>query len=414
LNTAEQVTRLPSGLTIATERVPGAFAASVWVSVGSRDESAELSGITHLVEHLAFKGTASRTSRELSMAAERHGGDLNAVTSKEYTAFETRLPAGMSDLAVELLADLTTRARLDADDLESERLVIIEELAMDEDLPDDRVHTLLAETLFGDHPLGRETAGSEATVSAMTHEQVVAHVNQWYRPNSMVLAMAGDLDHDDVCAAAAAQFARPAADIERARTTPTMTMGERRELAKDVEQTHIALAVPGLPREHPDREVLDVLSHVLGGGPASRLFDEVREQRGLAYSIYSSLVSYADIGALLVSVGTSPKHASDVEKVIADQFAALVAEPISDEELDVAIGFLTGVYVLGLEDTGARAGRLGAQLTLRNRLIDVDQQIERYRAISVTDVHRVATQLLSATPTVALVGPSTRRSRPRS
>jgi predicted Zn-dependent peptidase len=285
---------------------------------------------------------------------------------------------------------------------------------MDEDLPDDRVHTLLAETLFGDHPLGRETAGSEATVSAMTHEQVVAHVNQWYRPNSMVLAMAGDLDHETVCEAAEAQFVQPEADIERQRTTPTMTMGERRELTKDVEQTHIALAVPGLPREHPDREVLDVLSHVLGGGPASRLFDEIREQRGLAYSVYSSVVSYADIGALLVSVGTSPKHAADVEKVIADQFAAFVAEPITDEELDVAIGFLTGVDILGLEDTGARAGRLGAQLTLRNQLIDVDAQIERYRAITAADVHRVASACLGASPTVAVVGPSTRRSRAHS
>jgi predicted Zn-dependent peptidase len=405
--TSEQISHLPNGLTIATERVPSArsVAASLWVAVGARDESAAHSGITHLVEHMVFKGTSQRSSRDLTMAAERFGGDLNAVTSKEYTAFETRLPAEQAELAVELLADLATRARLNADDLESEKQVVIEELAMDADLPDDRVHTLLSETLFGDHPLGRETAGSPQTVAAFSAEDLRGHVDRWYRPERMVLAAAGNIDHDQICAAAMQQFERENGQAVPSRTTPPISMGQRAEVNKDVEQTHLAMALPGLPRGHRSREALDVLNHVLGGGPASRLFDQIREQRGLAYSVYSSVASYNDLGVLVISVGTSPKHLADVESVIAHELARLVAEPLSDEELEVAIGFLTGMYVLGLEDTGARAGRLGAQLTLRGQLLDIDDQIARYRAVTAAEVRDIASELLSVAPTVAIVGP---------
>jgi len=407
-----QTTVLASGLRVVTERMPDARSVCVgaWVGVGARDEPAEQSGVSHFLEHLLFKGTTTRSAKAIAEAVDRVGGEMNAFTTKEYTAYYTRLPAEHLALGVELLGDVLTEPALRDSDVEAERQVILEELLMDADLLDDRVHVLLAESLFPGHPLGRETAGEPATVSAITAEQVRAFFAEWYRPRNIVVAAAGALAHDEVVARVEDAFARATpGGAAPQRTTPDGRVRPLATMRRRGEQVHLALGVRGLPRRHPDREALDVLNHVLGGGMSSRLFDEIREQRGLAYAVYSSATSYADTGAVMIYAGTSPARVPEVLALVEAQLDQLVHRGVTDEELAVAKGYLEGAFLLGLEDSASRMARLGGALSCIGDVRTVDEQVCRYRAVTADDVARVARALLAGTRSLAAVGPVTRK-----
>ena len=316
---SEQITQLASGLTIATDRVPAArsVAIGVWVAVGSRDEPAELSGVSHFLEHLLFKGTPTRSATDISRVVDRVGGDINAFTSKEYTAYYCRMPTRHGATGIELLGDVLTRSLITDDDVESERQVILEELAMDDDSPDDVALRTLTRQLFGDHGLGRDTAGERATVRAITAADVREFFAAHYRTGATTVAVAGDVDHDEVVAAVDAgvrRRCRPATAASPgrrpARPRPTSTIDD------DSEQVHLAIGGRSVPRDDPDREALDVVNHVFGGGLSSRLFDEIRERRGLAYSVYSATSAYADAGAWSVYAGAMPEHAGEVARLV--------------------------------------------------------------------------------------------------
>jgi predicted Zn-dependent peptidase len=402
-----RITQLDSGLTVATEHVPGALsvATGVWVGVGSRDEPPELSGVSHFLEHLLFKGTPTRSSQEISRSVDRVGGDFNAFTAKEYTAYYCRLPARHATFGVDLLGDVLIRPALREADVDSERLVILEELAMDDDSPDDVAHRMFAAQLFADHPLGRETAGDRDTVQAINADDVRRFFESHYHAGSMVVTLAGPIDHDVALQMVATSFA----DVRHTGTTPSRNaptaIGGSDSLDDDTEQVHIVMGGRALARGDEDREALDVVNHVFGGGLSSRLFEEIRERRGLAYSVYSGASAYTDSGAFQMYAGTQPEHGDEVIELMRSELDRLISDGITDDELDVATGYLTGAFELGLEDTGARMARNGGQLITTGAVRPIDEQVARWAAVDQTAVKRTIARVFTDDPITVTVGP---------
>ncbi len=404
----EIVSELDDGLTIATDRVPGArsVAIGVWVAAGSRDEPAELSGVSHFLEHLLFKGTTSRSAVDISRAVDRVGGDINAFTAKEYTAYYCRLPRRHVDTGIELLGDVLTAPLLADEDVESERQVILEELAMDDDSPDDVALRTLTRRLFGDHGLGRETAGERGTVKSITAADIRRFFQRYYRTGNVILSVAGDVDHEEITDRVAEAFAAMPTGYERPpRTRPGPVEGDI-DVEDDSEQVHLAIGGRAIARDDPDREALDVVNHIFGGGLSSRLFDEIRERRGLAYSVFSATSTYTGTGSWSVYAGAMPEHAGEVRRLVGQELERLVTNGVTDDELAVAIGYLTGAYELGLEDTGARMSRLGAMLVTLGEVIPVDEQIARWERVTHDDVHRVLERVYAPPPVTVRVGPA--------
>jgi predicted Zn-dependent peptidase len=403
-----RITQLDSGLTVATERVPGALsvATGVWVGVGSRDEPDALSGVSHFLEHLLFKGTDTRSAQELARGVDRRGGDFNAFTSKEYTAYYCRLPARHASFCIELLGDVLTRPALRDDDVNGERQVILEELAMDDDSPDDVAHRRFSAALFEGHALGRDPAGDREHVLAITPDDVRSFFEQHYRSGAMIVTAAGPLAHDEMLAEIERCFAGVAMGGARPVRTGPGVQGAGDSIDDDSEQVHIVIGGRSLARNDPRREALDVVNHVFGGGLSSRLFEEIRESRGLAYAVYSGVSSYSDAGVFQMYAGTQPEHADEVQDLMVTELNKLVADGITDEELEVAVGYLTGAFELGLEDTGARMARNGGLLLTSGAVRPIDEQVARWAAVDQTAVTDVIRDVLTADQIVVTVGPT--------
>lgn len=392
------ITHLDNGLTVATERVPGARSVAIgaWVAVGARDEADDRAGVSHFLEHVLFKGTLHRSAHEIATAIERVGGDLNAFTAKEYTAYHCRVPHTHLESAVLVLGDVVVSPALRDDDIESERSVILEELAMDDDSPEDVVHRHLNAALFPGHPLGRDTGGDRDSVARVTPDDVRGFLEHWYTASNTVVAVAGPVTHDDVVRHVSSAFGGLRAGGERPlRRPPSQAPAGDVALRDDVEQAQLAVGMRGLARGDDRREALDVVVHALGGGPSSRLFEEIRERRGLAYTVYAAASAYDDAGIVAVYAGTSGDNADVVQDLIDDEIERLCRDGITDDELDVAVGYLSGSYLLGLEDTGARMGRVGAQLATRGRVRPVEEQIARWRAVTADDALAVAREVFT-------------------
>jgi predicted Zn-dependent peptidase len=403
-----RITRLDSGLTVAIECVPDTLsvAAGVWVGVGSRDEPGDRAGLSHFLEHLLFKGTADRSAQQIARSVDRVGGDFNAFTTKEYTAYYCRLPARHGAFAIELLGDVLVHPSLRPEDIESERQVILEELAMDDDSPDDVAHRAFAEALFAGHPLGRSPAGTRDTVKATSPTEVRDFFEAHYGAEHMVVSLAGPGDPDEMLAMVAAAFAdvRPArAAVDR---EPPRTGSGDVALDDDSEQLHIVLGGASLARGDADRESLDVVNHVLGGGLSSRLFESIREQRGLVYTVFSGVSAYSDAGAYQLYAGTSPEHGDEVIALMRHEIDLLRSDGIDDEELAVAVGYLTGAFELGLEDNGARMSRTGGQLVTTGAVRPIDDQVARWQAVDHDAVRRVIGRVFTGDPILVTVGPS--------
>lgn len=404
----EHVSVLDSGLTVATDRVHGArsVAIGVWVGVGSRDEPPGLAGASHFLEHLLFKGTPTRTATDISRSIDRVGGDINAFTAKEYTSYYCRLPARHTAIGIDLLGDVLTRSTLTDDDVESERQVILEELAMDDDAPDDVALRTLTQQLFPDHGLGRDTAGGRETVRSIAAPAIRRFYAEHYTTGSTVVALAGDIEHENVVAAVDTAFAAMPLGDGRVPRHPPGGHGESLRIDDDSEQVHLTIGGRAVRRDDPDREVLDVVNHVFGGGLSSRLFDEIRERRGLAYSVYSATSSYADAGAWSVYAGSMPEHVGQVDRLIRREIDRLVSGGITADELDVAVGYLTGAYELGLEDTGARMSRLGGMLITLGKVHSVEEQIARWDKVTRDEAARVIDEVFGdGDPITVTVGP---------
>ena len=315
-----ETTTLADGLRIVTERMPEATSVSVgfYVGVGSRDEPDQLSGASHFLEHLLFKGTEERSARSISMAVDAVGGEMNAFTSREHTAYYTRLPAAHLAFGLELLSDVVERPAFRANEIDAEREVILEELLMAEDTPDDVLHMELMEAVFPGHPLGRETLGVPETIEALGRDEIAGFHAEHYRPANVVVVAAGDLEHDAVVEGVAACLSDVAGGVAPLRVEPTPDLEPLVVVHRPTEQVHLMFGWRALYYDDPDRYAFYVANHVLGGGMSSRLFQEIREERGLAYSVYSSMSSYSDCGLATVYAGTAPKHTDEVLTVLDD------------------------------------------------------------------------------------------------
>ncbi|HVL99796.1 MAG TPA: pitrilysin family protein [Egibacteraceae bacterium] len=404
-----RATTLPSGTRIVTEAMPGVRSVAVgfWIGCGSRDERGPVAGASHFLEHLLFKGTQRRSAKEIAETVDAVGGDLNAFTSKEYTCFYARCIDRDLPLAVDVLGDMITSARLRSADVDAERDVVLEEISMHLDTPDDLVHSVFSAAHFGTHPLGREVLGSEASITAMRRDQINRYYRRQYVPSNLVVAAAGSLDHDRVVQLVSEALADARAGDGRSRRTPPEAAGEPRTALrhKPTEQTHLVLGGPGLRRADERRWAAAVLNQALGGGMASRLFQEVRERRGLVYTVYTYHGMHADTGTFAVYAGTAPHKVDEVLHTVRTEFAKALDAGLTEEELDRAKGSVAGSMILGLEDTGSRMNRLGKSVITGTPLLTLDEMIAAVGAVSLYDVAAVGQLLLGGPFTLAMVGP---------
>ena len=393
----------------------GARSASVgvWVDVGSRDETAAEHGCSHFLEHLLFKGTEQRSALDISVELDAVGGELNAFTGKEYTCFHARVLGEDLDLAVDVLGDMVTSSLIEDREVDAERDVILDEIAMHDDDPDDLVHDLLAATAWGEQtPLGRPVAGTASSIAALDRATVADFWSRHYRPEAMVVSVAGALDHDRVVDQVLRGFGRRGFLAGAASPTPARaggptlvaTPGEAR-LRRPFEQANVVLAVQGLTRRDPDRYALGVLNTALGGGTSSRLFQEVRERRGLAYSVFSFASHHADAGLVGVSVGCLPDRLDDVLATVRGELARVADQGLEAHEIALGQGQLRGGLVLGLEDPASRMHRLGKAELVHRELLGVDEVLDRVAAVTLEDVRRVAGEVLTRPEVLAVVGP---------
>ncbi len=402
-----RITVLDGGLTVVTEKMSDVRSASIgfWVGTGSVDEPPAQAGASHFLEHLLFKGTADRTARSIALAVDSVGGDMNAFTTKEYTTFYLRLLADDALMGVDLLSDIIWSPAFRAEEFESERQVILEEILMHADEPADLVHDVLAEALYPNHPLGREVLGDAATVSAMTRDDVAVFHDQHYRPGNVVVAAAGAVDHDRIVERLTARTDGRSGGGPPRRAAPTGGLLPRLAVERDSEQAHLAVAVPGPDREDEDRHAMAMVEHVLGGGMSSRLFQSIREERGLAYSVYAYRLGFQGAGAVAVYAGTSPGQAGEVLRLIGAEIERIAEDGITAEEMEAARGHVRGAMALGLEDSGARMSRIGHSQLVHGRVLTLDEIERRLSTLTVGHVNEVARRWLGGPRTVAVVGP---------
>lgn len=411
-------TVLPGGLRVVTEAVPSvrSVAFGIWVGIGSRDESPALSGTTHYLEHLLFKGTPRRSSLEIAAAMDAVGGESNAFTAKEYTCYYARVIDTDLPLAVDVVSDMVTSSLIEERDVESERGVILEEIAMHDDDPGDAVHDEFASALFGEAPLGRPILGTVETITSLSRDEIAGYYRDRYQPEDIVVAAAGNVEHGHVVELVHKAFVDAGAleDHGRSPRPPRIggpggpgadAAGRVRLVPRRTEQANLLLGAPGLSRTDERRFTLGVLNAALGGGMSSRLFQEVREKRGLAYAVYSYSAGYADTGLFCVYAGCQPAKADEVLAIFRDELAKAIDGGITDEELARGKGQMRGSFVLGQEDTGSRMSRIGKSELVHKELLSVDEILRRIDAVTLDDVRAVARSVLGGPLTLAVVGP---------
>jgi predicted Zn-dependent peptidase len=410
-----QRTVLPGGLRVITETLPSVRSAAlgIWAGVGSRDEGPRHAGATHYLEHLLFKGTSRRSALEISASMDAVGGELNAFTAKEYTCYYARVLDADLPLAIDVLSDMVTSSLLEPKDVDAERGVILEEIAMNEDDPADLVHEAFAAQLFGDTPLGRPILGTVDSINGISRDRIAEHYRARYTPDALVVAAAGNLSHERVVSLVQAAFGPALAGSAASPLAPRLTGTEAdsavgtgvRLLSRPVEQANVVLGCAGLSRTDGRRFALGVLNAALGGGMSSRLFQEVREKRGLAYSVYSFSSQHADCGQWGVYAGCLPAKADDVLAICQDEVAKVIDGGLTDEELARGKGQLRGSIVLGLEDPSSRMSRLGKSELVYPALEPVDDILAEIERVSHDDVRRVAAEILGQPKALAVVGP---------
>ncbi|MGH2658727.1 MAG: M16 family metallopeptidase [Actinomycetota bacterium] len=407
-------TEFESGLRVVTERMPGVRSAALgfWVLAGSRDEPPRISGSSHFLEHLLFKGTKTRTARDIAEAFDAVGGDVNAFTAKEYTCFYSRVRDRDLPIAVDHLCDMLENSVIRTADFEAERQVILEEIHMHEDAPDDLIHDLLNETLWPEHPLGRPILGTVQSITAATRDQVRRFYKRHYLPGSFVVVAAGNVQHD-----ALIDLIRLHMDPGRVRSegpslwnrreagSSPVSSGQTLVKRRKTEQAHICIGTNGLSRTDPDRFAFGIVNNALGGGMSSRLFQEIREKRGLAYSVYSYHTMYVEAGLFAAYAGTTPNRAREVLGILREQLADVADGGLTEGEFERAKGHMKGSLVLSLEDPGGRMSRLGKSEISHGEILTVSQILQRIEAVTLDDARGVAKRVLSQPTALAVLGP---------
>jgi len=389
-----KITRLPNGLTILTEHMPGlrSISLGLWVRRGSRHESPDLNGVCHFIEHAVFKGSNRRTAHEIATESDRLGGQLDAYTTHELTGFATKVVDTSLPEAFDLLVDLVTNPRFDAKDLKLERNVIIEEMKMIEDTPDELLGELFNAAYFPDHSLGRPIEGTVETVSSFNRSTTVEFHARNFAPANLVLAAAGNLNHDQLVDLAVAKLAPATGQLAdghhpRAPAPAAPILIERK---RDLEQAHLIVAAPWPSARSDDRYAASMLGTILGGGTSSRLWQSIREERGLAYSIGAGGNTFTDIGLFTIYAGASPAHIDQVLDLSLKELRRAVREPVTADELRLAKDQAKSSVLLSLESSSARAGALARQEIIHGRRISPDEIIQRIESVTEDDALRVA------------------------
>ncbi len=408
-------TVLPGGLRIITEHMPNVRSAAigVWVNVGSRDEVASQTGSAHYLEHLLFKGTKNRSALDISSTIDAVGGEMNAFTSKEYTCFYTRVLDTSVPTAIDILIDMITSATISSYDVDSERQVVLEEISMRDDDPSDLVHEHFASAMFGDAPLGRSILGTSENISSLSRRSVHGFYRKYYTPDRIVVAIAGNVDHAQVVKRLRKAFETGGVDLsgDVAPFVPTKNKAKVNRtgglvtFAKTTEQSNVVMGVPGLDRADERRYQLTLLNAILGGGMSSRLFQEVREKRGLVYTVYSFAQQFQDSGIVGVYAGCNPKRLETVREVCTDVLLDLAKNGVTADELDRAKGQVAGGMVLGLEDTSSRMSRIARSEMNNGYVPSVSEVLARVNAVTIEEVNALAHHLWSQEWLTAVVGP---------
>ncbi|HZK58620.1 MAG TPA: pitrilysin family protein [Cryobacterium sp.] len=406
---------LPSGVRILSEHVPGSRSLTIgyWVAVGSRDEQPGHFGSTHFLEHLLFKGTQKRTALDIAVAFDSVGGEHNAMTAKEYTCYYAKVQDRDLAMAVEVLTDMLTSSLLDPVEFENERGVILEELAMADDDPADVANERFFEAVMGEHPLGRPIGGSPETIQAATRTAVWEHYLANYRPQDLVVTVAGAVDHDVLVAAVTRALALAGWDLSefaapvgrRVGAPAIISQGKPVTIVKrPLEQANLLIGVPGLVAADERRVTMSVLNSIFGGGMSSRLFQEVREKRGLAYSVYSFAPGYSDAGLFGMYAGCTPAKAGQVVELMLSELNRLAEHGVTADEMRRASGQLSGASALALEDSDTRMSRLGRSEITLGEFVDLDEALRRLALVTADDVQALAAELVARPLSVAAVG----------
>ena len=391
------------------EPIPTARSVSmgVWVHTGTRDETPEVNGISHFLEHMFFKGTGTYTARQLAEVFDGIGGQVNAFTTKEYTCFHARVLDEHADLALSTLADMMFDSQFDPVELEREKRVVIEEIKMYEDNPEELVHDLIVEHVYPDHPLGANRLGTEETLSGVDRIRLLDYVEHRYTPREWVISLAGKIDPDATMATLERLFGgfrrQPKDAPERA---PVFFARERYE-ARPIEQVHVCLATPGFRYDDPRTYTMALLNNILGASSSSRLFQEIREERGLAYNVFSYHNSFRDCGLLTLYFGSSPAQAQTVLDVLLETVGQLVSGGVTEEELRKAKNQVKGSLILSMESTSNWMSRIGKNQLLLGRQIEWDETISLIEGVAVPDVLRVAGELFRGPLSMVAIGPET-------
>lgn len=408
---------LPGGVRVLTESMPSLRSATIgaWVGVGSRDETDGHFGSTHFLEHLLFKGTARRSAMDIAQAFDEVGGEANAATGKEHTCYYARVRDTDLPMALDVIADMVTSARIDSGELETERGVILEELAMSDDDPTDVVHEEFSKAVLAGHALGRPIGGTPATIRAVPRDAVWEHYKWHYRPETLVISAAGGVDHDQLCAQVSSALTDggwhlDAAAAPRERRNgdeiPGLgVLGTETTIRRSVEQANVIIGTLGLPASDDRRFTLSVMNAAFGGSMSSRLFQEIREKRGLAYSTYAFASGNGGAGVFGMYAGCAPRNVDQVSDLLSAELEKLADSGLTPEELQRSIGQLSGGIVLGLEDSGSRMSRLGKAELVHGELLTISETLERVRAVTCADVQELAADLASRSRSMVRVGP---------
>ncbi|MDF2571259.1 MAG: putative zinc protease [Sporomusa sp.] len=382
---------LPNGIRVVSETIPyvKSVTMGIWIGTGSRFEEEHNHGISHFIEHLMFKGTTQRSAKDIAEVVDAVGGQLNAFTAKEYTCYYLKVLDSHSDLAMDILSDMLLASKFAEEDIERERQVVIEEVHMYEDSPDELVHDVHLETVWPSHPLGRNILGTTESIERFNRELVMEYYRNFYTPENMVIAAAGNISHEELVELASRYFStmsgkRRIMAITPPRLTPSQTI-----ISKDIEQVHVCLGTLSVPQDYPEIYPVHIMNNVLGGGISSRLFQSIREERGLAYSVYSYQNNYKDAGLLTVYAGTRPSNINQVLDLIMENLKELKNKGINEQELVKSKEQIKGSLLLGLESSSSRMSRIGKMEVTLGKFISLDEVVSKIDKVTLTDINQM-------------------------
>jgi predicted Zn-dependent peptidase len=401
---------LDNGVTIVSEEAPGVYSVAVgfWMKTGSRLEKPNEAGISHLIEHLLFKGTARRTAKQIAEAIEEVGGQLNAFTSKEYTCYYVRVPADYLTLAVDLLSDMLFNSLFRQEDIDREKRVVAEEISMYEDTPDDIIHDYFSQTIWDGHPLGRPIIGTIDSLSGIDRDLILSFFKRHYSPSNMVVSLAGNFRRQEAVDLLESSLGSvPAGKVENT-ITPPQTRAGIKSFQRDLEQAQICMGAPGVSLFDENVYHLQIINSILGGGASSRLFQRIREERALVYAIYSYYLCFLDSGLFTIYAGTNPAHCQEVLDLSWEEMQSLAEKGVKPQELNRAKTQVKGSLLLAQESVLQRMHRLGKSELVHNRIITIEEILEKINALTEADLQSFAAKIFDPKRmTITVLGPLT-------